>query len=382
MMEKKFLSIKIVGVGGAGCNALNNILDQLGNKILEEVVFISMNTDAQALEQSKAQIKLQLGDNGLGAGSNPAVGKECAEQSAEDIKSVLDGANLVIINAGFGGGTGSGAAAVVARLAKESGALVMGIVTKPFKFEGEARRRIAEEAVREFKQHADVTVVIANQLLFRSMPDRSPLKAAFKQVDNVCTETVECIVNIIRNSGLINIDFADIRATILDKGTGIVGTCFASGENAAEIAARGALSNPLLEDTSVSMSRASHILVQISGNSLLTLDDVETILTTVQNVAGDKCSVIYGTYINDSEHSECEKWISVFIIATGLSYDSSAREENVRHHRQEEEVQVVQEINPFAVKSPFATENNQEEEFVEQPKRGIFAALADRWKRH
>lgn len=319
---KKNLSIKIVGIGGAGCNGVNNIIDHLENNISDDVVFVAMNTDIQSLECSKAHIKLQLGETGLGAGADPKVGEEFAIKSKDDIRNVLEGTDLIIINAGFGGGTGSGAASVVAEVAKEIGSLVIGIITKPFNFEGMSKKKIANDAVNKFKSHADVTVVIANQLLFRSVDGNAPLTSAFKYVDKVCSDTINCIIEIIKNNGIVNIDFADIRTTIANKGFGVVGTSFAEGENAAEIAAKGALSNPLLENTSV--NGAENVLVHISGNNKLTLDDVESVLTTVQNSVGESTVIIYGAYINNNMHPkkeealEDEKWINVFIIATGV----------------------------------------------------------------
>lgn len=329
--------IKVAGVGGGGCNFQEHMISVVGDG-LELENFISINTDQQSLQSSKAFTKLQIGPNGLGAGANPTVGREAAEYSADEIRALFKDTDLVIIFCGFGGGTGSGASPVISRIAKEEGALVLGIVTKPFDFEGKVRKNIAEEAIVEFRKNADVTVVVSNQLLFKITNQYTTFKEAFKIIDNMCASFVASILDIFRNNGLINVDFTDVESTIKNKGVGVIGVGFAEGEDSATEAVMKALSNPLLED--ISMKSASNALVHIAGNDISLLE-VEEIMKKIHNELGEDVNIIYGMtigdqgcfnhdsflYVGNSSHDpistnsnmNASKWVRVMVIVTGLS---------------------------------------------------------------
>lgn len=364
--------IKIVGIGGAGCNMVSNMAEELGD-LLPQENFIAMNTDAQSLVASKAKRKVQLGDNGLGAGSDPQVGRESAEYSSEEIRRALDGANLVIIVFGCGGGTGSGAGRVVSALAQEMGALVIGILTKPFSFEGKKRGNIALEAIDEFKPHADVTVVVSNQLLFMVTTEYTTFKEAFKIVDKMCSSFVRSIVEILEHNGLINVDFADIKSIIKNKGSGAIGIGYGENESAAIDAAKNALSNQLLEK--VSIKEASNALVHILGNDI-TLHDIELVMDTIGKEMNENVHIIHGISLYNGSDNEVffkehagfsgnmnnnlvlnhdggidtmnKKWIRVMIIATGLSFDHSTtkpmeEKRNSHLHNIKENIQTTAE---------------------------------------
>ena len=330
--------IKVVGVGGGGCNFQEHMISVVGND-LEMDSFVAVNTDQQSLQASKADVKLQIGATGLGAGANPAIGREAAEFSEEEIRKLCKDTDLIIIFAGLGGGTGSGASPIVARIAREEGALVFGIVTKPFAFEGKVRKKIAEEAIIEFKKNADVTVVVSNQLLFKITNQYTTFKEAFKIIDNMCASFVNSILDIFRTNGLINVDFADIDSTIRNKGVGLIGVGYADGgEEAALEAAMKALANPLLED--VTMKSASNALVHIAGNDISLLE-VEEIMQKIHNELGEDVNIIHGmtigdknsfnhdsflyptTNLTDSQKTESsltpKKWVRVMIIVTVLT---------------------------------------------------------------
>ena len=303
--------ISVIGVGGGGGNAVNNMIAQN----LEGVDFIVANTDAQALAHSTASRKIQLGletTQGLGAGARPEVGKMAAEEAKEEIERDLEGANMVFITAGMGGGTGSGAAPVVAKLAKEKGILTVGVVTKPFQFEGRKRYETAEAAVEEFTKEVDSIIIIPNQNLFRIADKNTTLADAFVMADNVLYAGVRSITDLMMMPGLINLDFADIKSIMQDKGKAIMGTGEAEGEDRAVKAAEQALSNPLLDDCS--MHGAKGVLINITGGSDITLFEIDEAASRIKEEVDEDANIIFGSSFDDSLAGK----IRVSIVATGI----------------------------------------------------------------
>ncbi len=303
--------IKVVGVGGGGGNAVNTMI----NSGLSGVDFIVANTDAQALVNSRAQIKVHLGSRltkGLGAGANPEVGKNAALEERERIKEVLEGADMVFVTAGLGGGTGTGGAPIIAEIAKEMGALTVGVVTKPFMFEGKRRQKQAEDGWRELKKSVDTLITIPNQRLLSISGKNTSFLDAFKKADEVLLQAVKGISDIINFHGFINVDFADVRAVMSEMGMALMGTGSATGENRAISAAQKAISNPLLED--ISIKGAKGVLINITGNSNMTMMEVEEAATLIKDEAHEDANIIYGQVIDDSIGDE----IRVTVIATGF----------------------------------------------------------------
>lgn len=303
--------ISVIGVGGGGGNAVNNMIEQN----LEGVDFIVANTDAQALANSKASRRIQLGletTQGLGAGARPEVGRMAAEEAKEDIEKELEGANMVFITAGMGGGTGSGAAPVVARIAKEKGILTVGVVTKPFQFEGKKRMETANCAVEDFTNSVDSIIIIPNQNLFRVADKKTTLADAFVMADNVLYAGVRSITDLMLMPGLINLDFADIKSIMEDKGKAIMGTGEAEGENRAIKAAEQALSNPLLDDCS--MRGAKGVLINITGGSDITLFEIDEAASRIKEEVDDDANIIFGSSFDESLVGK----IRVSIVATGI----------------------------------------------------------------
>ena len=311
--------ISVIGVGGGGGNAVNNMIAQN----LEGVDFIVANTDAQALENSTASRKIQLGletTQGLGAGARPEVGKAAAEEAREEIERELDGANMVFITAGMGGGTGSGAAPVVAKLAKQKGILTVGVVTKPFQFEGRKRYETAESAVENFTKEVDSIIIIPNQNLFRIADKKTTLADAFVMADNVLYAGVRSITDLMLMPGLINLDFADIKSIMEDKGKAIMGTGEAEGENRAIKAAEQALSNPLLDDCS--MHGAKGVLINITGGSDITLFEIDEAASRIKEEVDEDANIIFGSSFDDT----LEGKIRVSIVATGIDGQNIVRQ--------------------------------------------------------
>ncbi|HTT98110.1 MAG TPA: cell division protein FtsZ [Rhizomicrobium sp.] len=303
--------ITVLGVGGAGGNAVNNMI---GAK-LEGVEFVVANTDAQALAQSKAERKIQIGaqtTEGLGAGAQPDVGKAGAEESLDEILEQLAGSHMVFITAGMGGGTGTGAAPVIARAVRELGILTVGVVTKPFAFEGDNRMRIAERGILELQQHVHTLIVIPNQNLFRVANDRTTFAQAFAMADEVLHSGVRGVTDLIVMPGLINLDFADIKAVISEMGKAMMGTGEAEGESRAEKAADMAICNPLLDD--VSMKGARGVLINITGGPDLMLFEVEQAANRVRAEVDPDARIIFGSTILDN----MEGRIRVSVVATGI----------------------------------------------------------------
>lgn len=303
--------ISVIGVGGGGGNAVNNMIAQQ----LEGVDFIVANTDAQALAHSTASRKIQLGletTQGLGAGARPEVGRMAAEEAQEEIERELEGANMVFITAGMGGGTGSGAAPVVARLAKQKGILTVGVVTKPFQFEGRKRYETAECAVEDFTSSVDSIIIIPNQNLFRIADKKTTLADAFIMADNVLYAGVRSITDLMMMPGLINLDFADIKSIMQDKGKAIMGTGEADGEDRAVKAAEQALSNPLLDDCS--MRGAKGVLINITGGSDITLFEIDEAASRIKEEVDEEANIIFGSSFDESLAGK----IRVSIVATGI----------------------------------------------------------------
>lgn len=303
--------IAVIGVGGGGSNAVNNMI----SKKLSEVDFIVANTDSQSLERSAASKKIQLGlkiTQGLGAGARPEVGQAAAEEAKEQLEQALEGFNMVFITAGMGGGTGSGAAPVVAKIAKEKGILTIGVVTKPFEFEGKKRMEIANQALTEFTKSVDSLLVIPNQNLFRIVDRNTTVPEAFVMVDNVLYSGVCSITDLILNPGLINLDFADIKSIMEDKGKAIMGTGEAEGENRARIAAEQALSNPLLDECS--MKGAKGVLINVTGGDDMTLMEIDEAANIVKAEVDDDANIIFGSSLDSSITGK----IRVSIVVTGI----------------------------------------------------------------
>lgn len=304
--------IAVVGVGGGGGNAVNNMI----TKNLEGVDFIVANTDAQALAHSTASRKIQLGleiTQGLGAGARPEIGKMAAEEAKDKIAEALDGVNMVFITAGMGGGTGSGAAPVVAHIAKEKGILTVGVVTKPFSFEGRKRMEIAESSLDNFIKEVDSIIIIPNQNLFRIADENTTLADAFMLADNVLYSGVRSITDLMMMPGLINLDFADVKNIMQDKGKAIMGTGEAEGKGRAKEAARQALANPLLDDCT--MQGAKGVLINITGGTDITLPELDEAANTIKEEVGDDANIIFGSSFDESLAGK----IRVSIVVTGIN---------------------------------------------------------------
>ncbi len=309
--------ISVIGVGGGGGNAVNNMIAQN----LEGVDFIVANTDSQALAHSSASRKIQLGlktTQGLGAGARPEIGRQAAEEAKDEIEKEIEGSNMVFITAGMGGGTGSGAAPVVAKLAKEKGILTIGVVTKPFQFEGRKRMETAEAAVEEFTKSVDSIIIIPNQNLFRIADKKTTLADAFIMADNVLYSGVRSITDLMMMPGLINLDFADIKSIMQDKGKAIMGTGEADGENRAVKAAEQALSNPLLDDCN--MHGAKGVLINITGGNDITLFEIDEAASRIKEEVDEEANIIFGSSFDESLAGK----IRVSIVATGIG-DASAQ---------------------------------------------------------
>jgi len=311
--------IKVVGIGGGGGNAVNTMI----NAGLPGVEFIAANTDAQALRVNLAPIKVQIGEKitkGLGAGANPGVGKKAAEEDIERIREHLNGADMVFITAGMGGGTGTGGAPVVARLAKELGALTVGVVTKPFLFEGKKRMKQAEDGMRELKDSVDTLIAIPNQRLLSIAGRNMPILETFKKADDVLLQAVRGISDLITVHGLINLDFADVRTIMSEMGMAMMGAAVSAGENRAVEAAQHAISSPLLEDVSIKGARG--VLINITGGPTLSLHEVNEAATLVQEEADDDANIIFGAVIDEQMGDE----VRITVIATGFGSQDRVRE--------------------------------------------------------
>ena len=308
---EKFAKIKVIGVGGGGSNA---IATMMAEQNIQGVDFIAVNTDAQHLASSPAPIKIQIGKEltkGLGAGGNPDVGRKSAEESADMIHQQLDGTDMVFITAGMGGGTGSGAAPFIAEVAKKLGALTVGVVTKPFTFEGARRMLNAEESLGELRERVDALITIPNQRLLEIIQDDRPLLDAFKVADSVLGQSVQGISDIIVLPGLINRDFADVKSVMADAGSALMGIGYGSGEDRAIKAAKEAIESPLLES---SIEGAKGILFNVIGDRGLTLSEVNQAADVISSAADPDANIIFGAAINDEQKDR----IKITVIATGF----------------------------------------------------------------
>ncbi|MEP7346337.1 MAG: cell division protein FtsZ, partial [Gemmatimonadaceae bacterium] len=303
--------MKVAGVGGGGGNAVNRMIEEH----LEGVEFISINTDAQALLASKSDVKIQIGKKltrGLGAGARPEIGRQAIDENREEVSRVLQNADLVFVTCGMGGGTGTGAAPVVAQLAKEAGALTVGIVTKPFLFEGKKRMRQAEQGILDMRAHVDTMIVVPNERLLAVVGKGIPFGDALKKADEVLLHATQGISTLISKTGLVNVDFADVRTVMSNGGSALMGTGIGRGENRAMEAAQQAISSPLLDNASIAGS--SGVLLNITGGGDLSLGEVTQISEIVHDAAGDDAEIIFGAVFEPAMQGE----IRVTVIATGF----------------------------------------------------------------
>ncbi len=317
-------NIKVIGVGGGGNNAINRMIESG----LKGVEFIAANTDLQVLNSSQAPVKIQIGaelTNGLGAGANPQVGKEAALESKNELEEALKGADMVFVTCGMGGGTGTGAAPVIAEIAQNLGALTVGIVTKPFSFEGKKRMVHAEEGLEELKKHVDTLIVIPNDRLREIIDKTTPLLESFKEVDNVLRRGVQSISDLIAVAGLINLDFADVKTVMEDRGNALIGIGIGVGEGRATEAAKQAVSSPLLE---TSIAGATDAIINVTGGANLALFEVEEAVEVIRNSSGTDINTIFGAVINENLSDE----IIVTVIATGFENKDKLNTNNLASH--------------------------------------------------
>lgn len=309
----QFATIKVIGVGGGGNNAVNRMIEDG----VQGVEFISVNTDAQALNMSKAEVTMQIGGSltrGLGAGANPEIGRKAVEESRKQIRDALEGADMVFVTAGMGGGTGTGAAPEIAHIARELGALTIGVVTRPFTFEGRKRAQNAAAGIEEMKKAVNTLIIIPNERLLQIVDKKTPMIEAFREADNVLRQGVQGISDLIAVPGLINLDFADVKTIMSNKGTALMGIGVASGENRAADAAKKAISSPLLE---TSINGAKGVLMNITGGMNLSLYEVQEAADIVAAATDDQLNMIFGSVINENLTNE----IMVTVIATGFNND-------------------------------------------------------------
>src|SRR5690554_3292972 len=349
-------TIKVIGVGGGGNNAVNRMIEHG----VEGVEFIAVNTDAQALNLSKAETKLQIGGKltrGLGAGANPEIGKKAAEESKEQLEEVLQGADMVFVTAGMGGGTGTGAAPVIAQISKDLGALTVGVVTRPFTFEGRKRQTQAAGGISAMKESVDTLIVIPNDRLLEIVDKNTPMLEAFREADNVLRQGVQGISDLIDVPGLINLDFADVKTIMSNKGSALMGIGISSGENRAAEAAKKAISSPLLETT---IDGAQGVIMNITGGTNLSLFEVQEAADIVATAADQDVNMIFGSVINEDLKDE----IVVTVIATGFN----------------EEMQQAKSAKNMAAQvkqHPGRRESRRDEEYVAEQGRPLSSQFED-----
>lgn len=344
--------IKVIGVGGAGGNAVNRMIEDG----VEGVEFIVANTDVQALDANRAETKIQLGEKltrGLGAGANPEVGRKSAEESEETIAEALEGADMVFVTAGMGGGTGTGGAGIIARIAKEQGALTVGVITRPFTFEGPKRGRFAAEGIAQMREHVDTLVTISNNRLLEIVDKKTPMMEAFREADNVLRQGVQGISDLITNPGYVNLDFADVKTVMANQGSALMGIGSASGENRTAEATKKAISSPLLE---VSLNGAENVLLNITGNQDLTLFEAQDASDIVGAAASGDVNIIFGTSINEDLEDE----VIVTVIATGITGKDMGEKSSKSSNRSQGPSQKSQARS--ASESSFSSWQNQSNE--------------------
>lgn len=350
-------TIKVIGVGGGGNNAVNRMIEHG----VEGVEFIAVNTDSQALNLSMAEVKLQIGGKltrGLGAGANPEVGKKAAEESKEQLEEVLQGADMIFVTAGMGGGTGTGAAPIIAQIAKDLGALTVGVVTRPFSFEGRRRATQAIGGIESLKNAVDTLIVIPNDRLLEIVDKNTPMLEAFREADNVLRQGVQGISDLIAKPGLINVDFADVKTIMFDKGSALMGIGVATGENRATEAAKKAISSPLLE---TSIDGAHGILMNITGGTNLSLYEVQEAADLVTSAADNEVNVIFGSVINENLKDE----IVVTVIATG--FDETIQQPNPVIKQRPAINQQQQQHTPIRTMDEQPRETTQHQQQQQQP---------------
>jgi cell division protein FtsZ len=371
-------NIKVVGVGGGGNNAVNRMIeDGVGG-----VEFIAVNTDSQAIKQSRAAVKMQIGSSltrGLGAGANPEIGRKAVEESKNQIEEVLAGADMVFVTAGMGGGTGTGAAPAIARIARKMGALTIGVVTRPFKFEGFKRAKNAESGISAMREAVDTLIIIPNDRLLEIVDKKTPMIDAFREADNVLRQGVQGISDLIAVPGLINLDFADVKTVMSHKGTALMGIGIANGSNRAAEAAEKALNSPLLE---TSINGAHGVIMNITGGNNLSLFEVQEAAEIVASASNEELNMIFGSVINENLTDE----IIVTVIATGFTeqdttvlhkpalapaeekaipyqreqhYEHQQREQQYEYHQREQHYEQPEPINYVEEEQPY---NQQSEE--------------------
>lgn len=358
--------IVVIGVGGGGNNAVNRMIEDN----LAGVDFVAVNTDVQALQASKAPVKIQIGEKstrGLGAGANPEVGLHAAEESKEELAQSMAGADMVFVTAGMGGGTGTGAAPVIANISKEMGILTVGVVTKPFDFEGRVRMKNAESGITALKNAVDTLIVIPNQKLLSIIDRRTTVKEAFKKADEILQQGVQGISDLIYTPGIINLDFADVETVMSGKGIAHIGIGKATGENKAEEAAKLAISSPLLETT---IDGAKHILINISGDSNMSMFEANDAIQLIQEATGNDSNIIYGQIIDDNLEDE----LIVTVIATGFekpieksitsNYIANTNDTN-QNHASYEETAVAKENDQKS--EPINKVNKEEDKPIDIP---------------
>lgn len=353
-------NIKVVGCGGGGNNAVNRMITEG----LASVEFISVNTDKQALSQSNAPYKIQIGEKltkGLGAGANPEIGQKAAEESKEEIENALKGADMVFITAGMGGGTGTGAAPIVAEIAKSMGILTVGVVTKPFLFEGKARMKNAEIGIENLKGKVDSLVTIPNERLLLIVDKKTSFKEAFKKADEVLRQGVQGITDLITENGLINLDFNDVRAIMLNRGVAHMGVGYGKGDNKAIDAVKAAISSPLLE---TSITGATGILLNVTGGEDLSILEVNEAAEVVREAADPEANIIFGAVLNPELNDE----VKITVLATGFEKDNRRK---VNGQEKKEEVKSTEEVQErVQVKEPVAATSintTVEEDQIEIP---------------
>jgi cell division protein FtsZ len=341
-VENTGAKIKVIGVGGCGCNAVNNMIAAS----LKGVDFLSCNTDIQTLKSSLSPSRVQIGTKltrGLGAGGDPEMGKSAAQESEQEIRNSLEGADMVFITAGMGGGTGTGASPIVARIARDMGALTVGVVTKPFPFEGKRKMKQAETGEKELSEHVDALIVIPNNRLLSMAGKNVPMLQAFRMADDILTNAVRGISDLINNTGLVNVDFNDVRAVMVEKGKALMGIGYGSGESRAQEAAQAAISSPLLEDMDI--QGAKGLLINITSGQDITMDEIHEASTLIQSAAHEDANIIWGVVIDENMHEQ----MAITVVATGFSSKpivlSSSTEEPVIQHTREKQTATVIDYN-------------------------------------
>ncbi len=357
-----FAKIRVIGIGGGGSNAIGSMIS---HGSIGGVDFVSINTDAQALLLNKAETKVQIGEThtkGLGSGGDPEIGKQAAEESEEKIKHMLEGSDMVFLTAGMGGGTGTGATPVVAKIAKDVGALTVAVVTKPFTFEGTRRMVAAEEGIENLKDKVDTLIVIPNQRILDVVDRKLSLLDAFKVADSILTQGVQGISEIITQPGLINVDFADVRAIMSNAGSALMGIGSGVGENRAQTAARSAVSSPLLE---ISMDGARGVLFNIVGGADLTMTEVDEAAKIITSAADPDANIIFGATIDETMHDQ----IRITIVATGFDQAKQRLQQFVINNEKEEEIQQATSPTDINIVPPSAPQMQQPQQDDQKDKK-------------